>query len=530
MKNQTMTKHVQLSLCLLLGGISIMGGVMAQETAATVAAEPRLDVARYRVEGDTLLSEVELTMLLAPFVGEKRSLKEIEQAARTLEMNLHRRGYVFHRVFIPAQKPTQGEVVFQVIRFNLANINVVGNEHFSAGNIRRSLPALQEGAAPDMANLGRDLSAANANPAKQAAVAFREGKKPETVDAEVRVKDAEPLNFFAGYTANRAVDPLQGSGNLYRATLGVQHSNLFDLDHVVTLSYTTDPRDLGKATLLGAYYQAPIYGTGLNLSGYYTYSDVSSGRIQQGAGFFDVSGKGEFFGLRLTQALPRVGTAQQTVSVAIDERYFENSTTFSGTQIQPNVGSRPLSFKYIVRQDEAWGGYGANVEYAINLGGGASNNGANYRLNGADFAWDAWRYGADLSIANWGWNFAGRLRGQWSDNALISGEQLGLGGANSVRGFADREVSGDYGYYWNIEAKGPAVLMPQLRPIFFIDGGDAHSRALHHAESLLSVGGGLRWSAQQFETSMDLARVLDGNSANPEDIRIRLHFSLFYKF
>ena len=530
MKNQTMKNPMRLSLCLLLGGISVIGGVAAQEAAVAVADEPRLDVAHYRVEGDTLLSEAELAALLTPYVGEKRSLKDIEQAARALEKNLHERGYVFHRVFIPAQKPSQGGVVFRVIRFNLANVSVAGNEHFSTGNIRRSLPALQEGAAPDMAVLGRDLTAANANPAKQAAVTFREGKKPETVDAEVRVKDAEPLNFFAGYTANRSVDPLHRGDNLYRMTFGVQHSNLFDLDHVATFSYTTDPRDLSKVTLLGAYYQAPIYGTGLNISGYYTHSDVSSGRVQQGAGFFDVSGKGEFFGLRLTQALPRVGTAQQTMSVAIDERYFENSTTFAGSPVLPNVGSRPLSLKYTIHQDEPWGGYGANVEYAINLGGGAANRGANYHLNGGDFAWDAWRYAADVSVANWGWNFAGRLHGQWSDHALIAGEQLGLGGANSVRGFADREVSGDYGYFWNIEAKAPEVLMPQLRPILFVDGGEAYSRATHHNESVMSAGGGLRWNVQQLEASLDLARVLDRNSANPENIRTRLHFSLFYKF
>jgi len=530
MNKLRMTNATRLSLCLLLGGVSATGGVAAQEAAVAAVSEPRLDVTRYRVEGDTLVSEAELAVLFAPFVGEKRTLPQIEQAARALEKNLHERGYVFHRVFIPAQKPIQGEVVLQVIRFNLANVAVAGNEHFSTANIRRSLPALIEGAAPDMASMGRDLSAANANPAKQASITFREGKKAETVDAEVKVKDAEPLSVFAGYTANRSVDPWHRGDNLYRMTLGFQHSNLFDLDHVVTLSYTTDPRDLSKVTLLGAFYQVPFYGTGLNLAAYYTHSDISSGRVQQGAGFFDVSGQGEFFGARLTQALPRLGTLQQTVSVAIDQRYFENSTTFMGVQIQPNVGSRPLSLKYAVHQDEPRGGYGATIEYAINLGGGPSNSRDNYILNGGDRSWDAWRYGADMSWANWGWQFAGRVRGQWSNHALIAGEQFGLGGANSVRGFSDREVAGDYGYLWNLEAKAPEMWLPQLRPLVFIDGGEAYSRASQHHESLLSVGAGLRWGSKQFESSLDVARVLDGSSLNPEHIRTRLHFSLFYRF
>jgi len=529
MHNNAMTKTIRLALCLLIGGISATTGVAAQE-AALVTSEPRLDVTHYRVEGDALLSESELDALLAPFVGEKRSLSQIEEAARALENNLHDRGYVFYRVFIPAQKPVDGVLVLQVIHFNLGKVTVVGNEHFSTANIRRSLPALQEGAATDMSDLGRDLTAANASPAKQASVTFREGTLAETIDAEVRVKTAEPLNFFAGYTANRSLDPLHSDNNLYRLTFGVQHSNLFDLDHVLTMSYTTDPQDLGQLNVYSFFYQAPIYGTGLNLAGYYTHSDSNTGLVPQGAGFFNVSGKGDFYGARLTQALPHFGTARQTVGVSIDERYFENGTTFLGTKIQPNVASRPLSLIYTLNQDRSWGSYNTRIEYAVNLRGGGSNTPENYTLNGGDYRWDAWRYAADVFLEHQGWNFAGRLRGQWSNNKLIPGEQFGLGGAFYVRGFTDREVSGDYGNLLILEAKAPQILVPQLRPLIFIDGGETYSRALHHRESLLSVGVGLRWSSPQFESSLDLANVLDPNSLNPQNIRNRLYFALLYRF
>jgi len=346
----------------------------------------------------------------------------------------------------------------------------------------------------------------------------------------VRVKTAEPLNFFAGYTANRSLDPLHSDDNLYRLFFGVQHSNLFDLDHVLTLSYTTDPQDLGHLNVFSFFYQAPIYGTGLNLAAYYTHSNSDTGRVQQGGGFFDVSGKGDFYGVRLTQALPHLGTARQTVGAAIDERYFENGTTFLGSKIQPNVASRPLSLIYTLNQDKYWGSYNTRIEYAVNLRGGGSNTAENYTLNGGDYRWDAWRYAADIFVEHQGWNFAGRLRGQWSHNQLIPGEQFGLGGAFYVRGFTDREVSGDYGNLLILEAKAPQILIPQLRPLIFIDGGETYSRALHHRESLLSAGVGLRWSSPQFESSLDFAHVLDPNSLNPQDIRNRLYFALLYRF
>ena len=530
MKNLMMTSAMRLSLGLLVGTVSVLAGnpVFAQEASAT--QEPRIDIARYVIDGETDLSATELQGVLAPFSGQQRSLTDIEQAARTLEKYLHEQGYVFLRVYVPAQKPSQGQVTLRIIRFSLANVSVVGNEHFSAENVRRSLPGLQEGVSPEMKLIGRDLSAANANPSKQAAITFREGSKPETVDAEIRLRDVSPLKVFGGYTANKVVEPRNEGAGSYRLAVGVQHSNLFDRDHVATLSYTTDPGHVSSVTLLGAYYQMPVYGRGLTLSAYYTYSDVDSGRVQQGGGFFDLSGKGRFYGIRLTQVLSRIGNTQQTLAIALDERYFENSSTFAGVKIQPDVASRPLSLKYAVQQDGPWGSATGSIEYATNLRGGAANNRRDYQLNGGDHAWDAWRYEADVSLNRGQWNFDGRFRGQWSNDQLIAGEQFGIGGPFSVRGFADRELVGDYGYSWRIEAKAPEVLLAQLRPVMFVDGGEAHSRAIRSTERVMSAGVGLRWLSDHVEAALDLARVLDRNRLNPDNPRTRLNFVLFFLY
>ncbi len=492
--------------------------------------EPTLDVTRYRIEGKTPLSDAQVAAILAAHVGEKRSIAQIEQAAKALEKAFRDEGHVFHRVLVPVQKPEGGEVVLQVLAFNLAKVTVSGNQHFSTENILRSLPALRVGEPPDMDDLGRDLTAANVNPSKQAAITFREGASRSGVDADLRVRDAEPLGFFAGLTANRSIDPARNGDGIYRLTVGVQHANLFDRDHVVTASYTLDPRDLGQVSLFGLYYQAPFYGTGLSLSGYYTYSDVNTGQVPQGGGLLDVSGGGEFMGVKLSLALPRQGTLQHTAAIALDDRHFRNDTRFAGTKITPDVGSRPISLLYTARQDHAWGHVSGNVGYARNFGGGADNRNANYAAVEADHFWDAWRYGVEGALANQGWNFTGKLRGQWSSHSLIPGEQFGLGGAGSVRGFADREVAGDFGYLWNLEAMAPQVLVPRLRPVIFIDGGSAHTRSDGHTERLASAGAGLRWSHDRLETSLDVARALDRNSLATDTVRTRLNFSAFYRF
>ena len=259
--------------------------VSAQQSLAPPAAllvEPLLDIRRYLIDGNNPISSAETEKLLAPFTGDQRALSEIEKAAMALEKAMRDEGYVFHRVFVPVQKPKDGEVTLQIIQFTIGTVNVSGNENFSTENIRRSLPTLVEGSVPDIRDIGADLTAANSNPSKHVTVTFRESARPDSVDAVLRVKDAKPLTYFLGYTGNIPAVARNPDDSISRITGGVQHSNLFDLDHVGSFSYTTDPTKLDKVTLLGVYYQFPIYGRSLNFSAYYTSSDVNTGAAAPG--------------------------------------------------------------------------------------------------------------------------------------------------------------------------------------------------------------------------------------------------------
>ena len=513
---------------------------LAQQSLAPPAAfnvaEPLLDIRGYVIDGKNPLSDADTTALLAPFTGEKRALGQIEQAAMALEKAMRAEGYAFHRVFVPVQKPADGKVTLQIIQFTVGAVSVSGNEHFSTENIRRSLPTLLEGTVPDIREIGADLTAGNSNPAKHVTVTFKESAKPDTVDAALKVKDADPLSYFVGYTGNLAFGNKSPDDSISRVTAGFQHANLFDKDHVASFSYTTDPTKIDKVTLFGAYYQFPIYGRGLNLSAYYTSSNINSGATAPGAP--DVTGRGQFIGVRLTKSLPRTGPLMQTVSVALDDKHFESNLptalAIPGLPDQ-NVGSRPLSARYNFKREEQWGSIGGNVEYAFNLEGGTANSNANYAgqvLAPADYKWQAWRYGLDVVFREGAWSYTGRLRGQLSSNSLIAGEKFSLGGVGTVRGFADSRVRGDYGVLWNFEALGPEMFADQMRPVIFMDGGQAGSNGIlsGFSESLLSIGTGLRWNYQKLEVSADLAYVLKADSAETVNHPIRLHLSAIYRF
>jgi hemolysin activation/secretion protein len=510
---------------------------LAQPLAAPApfsVAEPTLEIKRYLIDGVNPIPAADTAKLLAPYTGERQALGQIEQAAMALEKALKAEGFVFHRVFVPVQKPKDGEVTLQIIQFTIDKVAVTGNEHYNTGNIRRSMPTLVEGSVPDIREIGSDLTAANANPGKHVTVTFKESAKPDSVDAAVKVKDSPPLTYFVGYTANVPTASKTPDDGITRLTAGFQHANLFDRDHVASLSYTTDPGNIGKVSLIGVYYQFPIYGEGLNLSAYYTSSDINSGAAAPGGP--DVTGKGRFLGVRLAKSLPRTGPLSQTVSVALDDRLFESNlpNAIPGLPDQ-NVGSRALSARYAFRRDEPWGGFGGSLDYVFNLESGGANSAVNYANQiaaPADHKWQAWRFGLEGTYRDDRWTYTGRLRGQVSSNSLISGEKFSLGGANSVRGFSDARVRGDSGYLWNFEALGPEMWAPQLRPILFLDGGQVRSNGLLSgvSEDLASLGAGLRWSYQKFDFSADLSYVLRADSAETQSHPVRLNISAFYRF
>ena len=535
----------------LAAALAAPGAAIAQSAApdaAAASAAPAapgdilLDVKRFEIAGANPLSDAETAAALAPYLGTHRSLGTLEAGAAALEARLREGGYSFHRVIIPAQKPTDGVVKLEILQFPLAAVEVTGNQHFSADNIQRSLPGLVTGSSPDVRAVSRDLGLANEHPAKRVSIVLKESTKADALDAEIRVRDTAPELFFVSLTGNTrdAYNDLNQTTGYTRLTVGYQNSNLFDLDHALTLSYTTSPDHLDSVKQYGVFYWIPLYGYATSLNLYYTRSEVSTGAIGlSGASAFNVTGKGEFMGARLTYSLPRFGQITQNVSLALDDRYFDNNSALTGgPAFGTPIRTRPLSLRYGARYEQAWGGVAARVEQATNLSGGSYNNDETYSDQGLDQSWNAFRYGLDASYALGAWGLSARLHGQYGNDLLYSGEQFGLGGVASIRGLRDREISGERGYTMTLEAQGPQ-LVESLRPVLFFDAGSVRRLAndgLGTGDNASSIGVGARWNWERhLDVSADLAYVVNGiasqgDFAGTSAGDTKLNFSLFYRF
>ncbi|MBL8381120.1 MAG: ShlB/FhaC/HecB family hemolysin secretion/activation protein [Burkholderiales bacterium] len=495
------------------------GPVLAQ-------GELRFAVTGFEVEGENPLSAEATQRIVSPFAGSAVTIDSLQAAAAALETEIKSRGHAFLRVVVPPQD-MGGAVTLRVLAFRLGTVAVRGNMNFTEGNVRASLPALRPGQSPNLTEVARDQTLANEHPARQVTVTMRQGAKSDTIDADVTVRDVNPLRVF-GSLANTG----SAATGDWRLSVGVQHSNIFDRDHSLTASYTTSPGHWSDVAQYGLFYSVPFYGLGGALSAFYSYSDVNSGTI---ANVFQVSGRGQFAGLRWKQHFAPAGAYSHHVEVGIEDRHFINDVSFAGAPIGTNARSRPLAVSYAGKFDYAGGQVRGSIEHVRNLDGGGDNTGAAYLANraGARRNWEAWRVTLDAQQALGAWTAALRLRGQLARDPLIAGEQFGFGGASGVRGLREREVTGDFGVLTSAELLSPALL-DGLRAVLFLDAGSARLREPGAGQAArirsASLGAGLRWAPRPgLSVSVDYARVVDGAVATRSGDD-RLHFHLAMQF
>ena len=443
--------------------------------SCAISADPvpvvRFQVQRFVVEGNNPLSATQTEEVLSDFLGEHEGLERLLAAADALEKSFAEEGYSFHRVVLPRQTLEEGIVKLEIVVFKIDDITITGNQHFSEQNILASLPPLESGKLPNTRQLARALELANRHPSKQLILNMKQGQIANVIDAEVKVKDEKPWALFA------AVNNIgsEETGRL-RTTVGAQHNNFLNADNSVTLSYTTSPGHYGDVKQYGLNYQIPLYVYAGSLSMFYSKSDVDTGNISG----FDISGAGRFLGASYTQLLPRGDRYTHELRLGIQDRFFNNDAVFTlfNTNFGSDVRSRPISLDYLGEYKGENSQINFSLGIAGNLGSGRKNTDAAYTSArfGADEDWQAIRFGGSANYylpKDWLLRF--RLDGQWSDDILIPGEQFGLGGDYSIRGFEERATSADSGASGSLEIWAPPVqYLKGVRFLGFLDGGYKH--------------------------------------------------------
>lgn len=526
MKSYRHSKVRCLLLCLLQIAVSLLFTANAAETV-------KFNVTGFVVTGENPLSEKSTQKVLAPFTGQQEGIERIQSASAALEQAIRDKGYNFSRVVLPQQSLSDGVIELRVVAFKIGRITIEGAEHNDDANIRASLPGLLEGSAPNTRKLSRSIAIGKKQPSKSTRLTFNASESRGEVDARITVKDRKPWQVFS-WLNNTGTDE---TGNT-RLGFGLQHSNLFNRDHNAILTYTLSPEETEKAVQYGLLYQIPFYSAGGTFDFLYSKSNVNTGTV---ANFFDVAGKGEVVGGTYNKIFARRGGYSQELAISVFDKLFENDVFFQGQQIGADVRSRPLGFRYGGELKKP----GYQLEFFIrpqvNLPGGSRNNDLFYTLSrlGAKSDWSLLRFALSGRKYLGDWSADMQISGQYANQPLIVGEQFGAGGVNSVRGFEEREISGDKGIRYSFQVLAPPLGKLKVRTLAFIDGGvtrleDALPGEIDR-ESILSTGLGLRWSWREwFSLRLDWGYVLNGvDDRQPDGTSAgdsRIHFNFFGRF
>ncbi len=522
---------------------------LAQAPAKPPVEEPKFEIRRFVFDGATLIAPQQLDEVTRPYTGKQRNFGDVQRALEVVERAYTQAGYSAVQVILPEQELERGEVRFQIIEAKLGRVIVEGNKFFDDANIRASVPSLVAGQSPNINEIARNLRVANESPAKQTNVLLRSGQQEATVDAVMRVVDEK---------FDRGSVTLDTSGTnqtgLLRLGFGYQNANAFNLDHVLTLQYVTapysdaDPQQVsfpsGNVQIFGAGYRIPLYRWGDSIDFSAGYSNVNSGQVSG----FSITGAGTLAGVRYTRNFDRVGDYEHRLVFAADYRAYDNQgvrAADSDEQIVRDYTVHPLSAQYVglLRGQDSETSF--SLGFSQNIPGGNDGRGSDWCApipgqpnltpvrvdadgNCATPRYNLWRWSVNHNQAlprDWQARFA--MNGQQTHYMLASGEQFGIGGADSVRGFLEREVVADRGYRGTVEVYTPdfggqtGIAGARMRALAFVDWGGVNTyRPLPgqpHGQHIGSAGLGIRFSrGTNLSFRLDIGTVWNASFQDPD--------------
>jgi hemolysin activation/secretion protein len=232
----------------LTNGIVLVDVAEGDLSAAAIIIPPpvsnspapmKFEVQKILVSGNTLLPPAVIGQAItnANAFGTNVTLENIRQAATNLRRAYHERGWVTVAVSLPAQRLTNATVRLAVTEGKLADVQIVGNAHFSSENILRAFPDLQTNTLLNSHIFQRELDVANRNRDRQIYPTLGPGPEVGTSALTLRVQDRLPLHVHLetdNYNTPGTPD--------WRVNAAVQYNNLWQREQQVGLAYSFSPQ------------------------------------------------------------------------------------------------------------------------------------------------------------------------------------------------------------------------------------------------------------------------------------------------
>jgi len=421
--------------------------------AAAAGEDARFSISEFRVLGNSVMDTRDVERAVYPFLGDDKSLRDVENARLALQAAYQDKGYGTVFVDIPEQAVDAGIVRLRVTEGKLAHTRVTGARYFSGRDIRAELPSATENTIPHLPTLQSQLAALNTQTLDRSVTpVLKAGASPGAIDLSLKVQDELPLHGSVELNDQYATDTSR-----LRAIAAINYDNLFGRLDSLALQYQTSPQDTKDAKVWAASYTTRLSEGGTKLAFSFVNSDSDIATVGGGAGgSINIVGAGRIYGSRLVVPLAAAPEATHLFIAGLEYKDFVESI-FSDDLVLTPISYANLSLghtsawrlptrQWTLNSNMAFGLRGRlndSTEFDIKRFKGKPN----YFLLRSD--------GSFTTALPWRLSLRLRASGQYALESIISNEQFSIAGADGVRGYREGELLGDVGIKTSLELASP---------------------------------------------------------------------------
>ena len=441
-----------------LASMAAASAALAADGAAPATEQglPHFDIYQYVVGGNSVLSALAIELAVTPYLGERKTLRDVEAARAALEKAYQSAGYLTVAVSIPEQAVDTGEVVLKVVEGEVDRLRVSGAEYTLPSSIKAAVPELAEGKVPNFPVLQAQVAALNRTADVRVTPVLKAGVLPGTVEVQLDVDDQLPLHGSVELS-NRQTPNTTAT----RLSTSLRYDNLWQRHHSVSLTLQVAPERPADARVASLSYTLPfepIDGV-LTFYGVHSNSEFASLANAPGLGLL---GNSDTAGFRLSSTFGAGTDTPQTVSVGLDYKNIKQTVIVPGADSSgAPITYAPLVASYNGLLIDGERLSALDLTLTAGLRGLLGNTESEFaaKRSGASANYLSVRAGLAHTEPVGNWALYGKLDVQESSGPLVPTEQLVAGGADSVRGYLEGEMAGDKGVRATFELRTPRVAL-----------------------------------------------------------------------
>ncbi|MCU0524392.1 MAG: ShlB/FhaC/HecB family hemolysin secretion/activation protein [Elainella sp. Prado103] len=486
-----------------------------------------LFVRRFEVVGSTVFSEAELAEVTAPFTNRELTFAELLQARSAVTQLYIDRGYITSGALIPPQTIEADVVKIQVIEGSLEAINVTGLRRLRPGYVRSRLALV--GQTPINQNrLLEGLQLLQLDPLIQSISAdLQAGTQPGTSVLQVAVQEADSFNIQLEANNNRS--PSVGT---FRRRIQFDQANLLGFGDGLSVDYAnTDGSN--EVNLSYIFPINPRNGT-LQFSTGRANSEVIKPPFDRA----NITTPSRYYEFTYRQPIHQTPSEEFTLGITASRQESQTQVDGEGFPLSVDADADGETRVSALRFFQEWTERSSQHVFAVRsqFSLGVDWLDATVSDDTPDSRFLAWRgqgqwvrlFAPDLLLLV-------RTDMQLADSPLVSLEQFGIGGFQTVRGYGQDEILSNNGALFSTELRLPILRVPEVEGVLqmtpFIDFGTAWNNPDLDLDpsTLVGIGFGLLWQQRDFSARLDwgipLIPVAGDNLTWQEN---GIYFSLIY--